>query len=168
MESDTTQQKPSKNIKKIIIYILIVIIIAAITGGGVYWWENKQLEKQKTDLQGQINTSKASISKLEADKKTLEEQIQKATPINQLSDAQLILTAKNHYFAIALVKVVNVEIRDKEGDFALLEVNLNEPGTDRLAIFKKVNNTWQYIWEGTQAPSSIEIQTFGIPQGLYK
>lgn len=173
MEQDITQQDSPKktNIKKAVIYTLIVIIIAAITGGGVYWWENRQLEKQKSNLQGQIDSSKASISKLEADKKALEDQIQKSTSttVTQLNDTNLVRQA--------VVAKCGADI-GRQAAVSVFTVNLQQDNFMQVsyvcsglpegptAIYKKVGTVWTEVWSGLGPIDSQTRTSTGIPSSM--
>ncbi|MFO0862304.1 MAG: hypothetical protein U0516_01115 [Candidatus Saccharibacteria bacterium] len=169
-------QLPKRDRAKTIWIVVAIIAIAALIGLAAFGYVKvKNLNKQISDQQSQIN-------ELNNTKKTLEDAAAAAasaaaaaatkSAINTVTtsgttDTALIEATKNHYMRNPNIKTVNATVQDKSGDFAHVSVNFGEPGTSRTAIFKKVNNTWQYIYGGTQAPCSDYAALYGLPSGWY-
>lgn len=148
--------------------IVAIIFILASIGLGVYGFITIRNQNNK------INSLNSQVADLQNTKKTLEDAVAAAAKsatsqnVNNTlgtSDEALIAQAKNKILARIGNKVANVTIVDRNGDFARVAYSASDqPGRGSSMTFKKVNGTWQFIYEGQLNPCTDLIEIFGVPE----
>jgi hypothetical protein len=164
--------KPAKKDNGKMIWMIVAIVaIVALIGTLIYGYVkikdlNKKISDQQFQITGLQNTKKTLEDAASAAATAATDAAAKAVGNAIAStDDQLIQTAKNRLQAGVGVKQVTVTIKKKDGDFAGLSYQIVGGGEGGM-IYKKVNGTWQFIYAGSDAPSSEVIDQFGIPNSI--
>lgn len=145
--------------------IILIVVVVAMSAFGYYKW--KQYRTLTGQLGAQINALQNQVTELQAQVASLQSQnTTKSTTVS--SDQALINAAVAKYRALVAFKNPVAKIQDQSGDFAHVEVHDDGVnGTSRVAIFKKVNGIWVYVWGGTESPGKDIGVAYGLPSGWY-
>jgi uncharacterized protein HemX len=165
-QSEHSMSLPKRDKSKKVWVILFVITLLALIGLGVYVYIKVQNDNKK------IKDQQAQIDDLTNKKKTLEDAAAKAATAvaknisssQAISDEALITQAKNKILSNLTNKTANVNIVDRNGDFARVSYSSNDQPNGSSMTFKKVNDTWQFIYAGQLNPCTDLIALYGVPE----
>jgi hypothetical protein len=168
--TSTGNPKPKRKANAVALTLgILAVLLLALLAGALYmkWTEANKATADLKSTQSELQNTKTALQSMSDayDKATAGQSLTASKSDDQLITAAVV--SRFHAQAGHATDTVDVKVSKKQGDFATATVSVTKPTElSYNAILKKVDGTWQVIFEGQGEASADVVKLYDIPAGL--